>query len=301
MKHLKNSLKSNLNNNSNISISNKNKSFFEDFSKALYNANIAAYASSAAFFVFLSFIPIVLIICAILPHTPATLDMLLSLLNDILPPYLVEYVDGLFLEMNKGSIAVISISAVTILWSSGKGFGALINGINASYGVEKRKNFIFLRLLSCFYTLLFLIMIIFSLIVMVWGRVIAGIVVSYIPRLTILLDFVMRCRFVVLWAFFTFVFQLMYKVFPNKKLIFSYQAPGAIFASVCWTLLSYGFSLYIKYFGGYKIYGSLSTIILTMMWLYCGMSILLWGGVINQMINPWFIRVHNRRVNRKNE
>ena len=53
-------------------------------------------------------------------------------------------------------------------------------------------------------------------------------------------------------------------------------------ASICWTGFSWGFSLYVDVYGGFSMYGSLTTIIVTMFWLYFCMYIVLMGAIVNK-------------------
>ena len=74
------------------------------------------------------------------------------------------------------------------------------------------------------------------------------------------------------------------------------QAPGAVFSSVCWYLFSIGFSLYVTYTPGLNnMYGSLTTIILAMLWLYFCMYIILLGAEINSYFEEQFRMVSRYR------
>lgn len=60
--------------------------------------------------------------------------------------------------------------------------------------------------------------------------------------------------------------------------------PGAVFAAIGWMVVSWVFSVYVDIFEGFSsMYGSLTTIVLIMLWLYFCMYSILIGGVINVM------------------
>ena len=64
-----------------------------------------------------------------------------------------------------------------------------------------------------------------------------------------------------------------------------YQFPGAVFTAFGWTLASFVFSVYMDIFRGFSnMYGSLTTIVLIMLWLYFCMYILLLGGEVNVIL-----------------
>ena len=74
-------------------------------------------------------------------------------------------------------------------------------------------------------------------------------------------------------------------VLPNRKNRFSDSLPGAILASVGWLIFTQLFSLYVEHFGGYSnIYGSVYAVALSMLWLYCCLSILFYGGALNRLL-----------------
>ena len=65
----------------------------------------------------------------------------------------------------------------------------------------------------------------------------------------------------------------------------SEHLPGAVVSSIGWFAFSYVFSIYVDDFSGMSnMYGSLTTIILLMLWLYFGMYITLIGAEFNQLL-----------------
>lgn len=60
--------------------------------------------------------------------------------------------------------------------------------------------------------------------------------------------------------------------------------PGSLAAAAAWLLFTWLFSLYIVYGGGYTTYGSLAAIIITLLWMYWCMYIILLGAYVNMYI-----------------
>ncbi|PMP68637.1 MAG: hypothetical protein C0190_01375 [Thermodesulfobacterium geofontis] len=74
-------------------------------------------------------------------------------------------------------------------------------------------------------------------------------------------------------------FFLMYIYFPAKDVGKMEALIGAIFSTILWTLSSYLYSLYVKYAVTYsKIYGSLSSIPLFLIWLFVNWLVFLLGA-----------------------
>ena len=77
-------------------------------------------------------------------------------------------------------------------------------------------------------------------------------------------------------------FAVLYMMLPNRITTFTGSSlPGALFSAVAWYLFSFGFSIYIEYTRAYTMYGSLTTLMLFMFWLYFVMYIVLIGVEIN--------------------
>jgi membrane protein len=77
----------------------------------------------------------------------------------------------------------------------------------------------------------------------------------------------------------------MFIVLPNRHNSFRESLPGAVLASTGWLIFTQLFSFYVEHFSGYaNVYGSVYAVALSMLWLYCCMSIVFCGGALNQIL-----------------
>ena len=82
------------------------------------------------------------------------------------------------------------------------------------------------------------------------------------------------------------LFAVLYTYLPNRKMAFIRQLPGAVFTSVAWAVFSYVFSIYLEYASNMSVlYGSLTTLVVVMLWLYFCMYLLFIGAEINQYLS----------------
>jgi len=209
--------------------------------------------------------------------------------------HLPFFLDSVILEFRDQSVATISVATIITLWTAGKGLFALINGLNAVNRVNEQRNWFILRLRSSLYTCLMIAIMLFSLVILVFGNYLNQWFIRRIPDFNIVLQMAIHFRFLFVWAFFTVFFQLLYTVLPSKRMRFGEQFPGALFSSVGWSLFSWGFSKYLDIFDDFSIYGSLTTIIIGMIWLYFCMYILLTGAQINIYFRPFFAAIRQCR------
>ena len=78
-------------------------SIWRDFSSQMKKQNISAYASSTAFFLFLSVIPMLMVVCAVIPYTPVTEQNLITALTDVTPDIADAMVESLVVDVYKSS------------------------------------------------------------------------------------------------------------------------------------------------------------------------------------------------------
>lgn len=259
-----------------------------DFGKHMSRRNISAFAASTAFFLFLSLIPALMLLCAIIPYTPLTEANLMSAARKISPDAMDSLLINIIGDVYDKSIGIVSVTAIVTLWTAGKGVLALMRGLNAINDVEENRNYFLLRMVASLYTVLLLAAVLLSLLIMVFGKSIVGIVVGIIPQTSYLFDLLIHFRTLFMWAVLTVVIALMYAYVPGARTGFKLQLPGAVFAAVAWSVMTWAFSIYIDEFNGFGMYGSLTTIIILMLWMYAAMYIILAGAYMNRYFKPAF-------------
>ena len=85
---------------------------------------------------------------------------------------------------------------------------------------------------------------------------------------------------------FMLFFVLIYSILPNRRQLIWQQLPGAAFTTAGWLIFSYVYSLYIDHVADFSyVYGSLTAIILLMLWLYICMNIVLLGAELNRILS----------------
>lgn len=255
-----------------------------DFLYKMRVLNINAYAASTAFFFFLSLVPMLILVCTILPYTPLTEQTLVHVVGDIMPEKLMPLFEWMIHDVYVKSAGILSIAAVTVIWSAGQGVLALIRGLNAVYKVEDRRNYFLVRLVASFYTVVMLAALLITLILMVFGNQLLEILLDKLPGLFGIWNLILHFRSVPILLLLIILLTFVYAFVPGKKQKLRAQVPGAFAAALAWSVFSYGFSLYVDY-SDYSIYGNLSIIILMMLWLYIEMYIVFIGAYINQYIS----------------
>lgn len=256
--------------------------------------HISAYASSIAFFTYLSLIPMLLVFFSILPYTPLTEAKLMEIMTEILPQYLIPAAVSIIANMYDSSGAVLSVTLLVLIWSGGKGMLALFRGLNTINRVEEKRNYIHLRLRASVYTIILLLLVIVLLVLVVFGEWIATFLTGLFPHIHYLFEALFSFRPLFMNLLLTLFFGAVYTWIPNSRKQFLYELPGALFASCIWYFASWIFSIYVNHFFAYNLYGSVATATVIMLWLYICFYIVLAGALLNCFLMPAFEYLHQK-------
>ena len=253
------------------------------FNRKLRHDDLSSYASSIAFFLFLSLIPLLFLICLLIPYTPLSeADLMIACMN-VVPKQMNPWIIGLISQIYDRPRGVLPVTVIITIWSAGKGMLALMRALNRINDVLEERGYFKLRIMASFYTIIILLILIITFILGVFGRNILAWLIEILPGIEAKSGVVSWGSYILMNIFVIISFGGIYTYIPNKKLSYSKQIMGAVFVAAAWSIFTFGFSLYIEYFSGFTAYGTLGTIILFLLWLYFCCYIMLIGAVIN-----WF-------------
>ena len=265
-----------------------------------------AYAAQAAYFFVLSLIPIFLLLLTMVQFTPVTMNDVMEAVLQVFPESVTPMIRSIVIQVYTQSGTVIPVTVIVALWSAGKGVLSVTSGLNCIYAKTETRNYFYLRIRASFYTVLFLLAIMLSLVLSVFGNSISVMLYEYVPFLSKVVDFIIRIRTLVTLIVLTIFWDLVYKFLPNRKnrakTTLRRQLPGAVFTACGWLFVSFVFSVYLDIFTGFtNMYGSLTTIILILLWLYVCMYIILLGGEVNALLERFHVGRRERTGEEKAE
>lgn len=252
----------------------------------LRKMQIPTHAANAGYFIVLSVFPALVLLLSLLRYTSLDAVDLLTGLSGFLPEALMSAAEKLIISTYAHTgAAMVSVSAVSALWSASRGIYGLLTGLNTIYEVAEDRGYLRTRLISVLYTFLFLLVLVVTLVLGVFS---GGILQSLPPAKGALGQFlseVVDLRFFLMLLLQTALFTAMFMVFPNRKNSFRESLPGAMLSSAGWLVFTRLFSFYVEHFSNYSgIYGSVYAVALSMLWLYFCLSILFYGGALNRLL-----------------
>ena len=252
----------------------------------LAEVHIPQLAANAGYFMVLSVFPALLLVLSGLGYTDLSVESLLDMLSLVFPQAMMDTARRLVYSVYEGaSGAVAGVSALTALWSASRGVYGLLTGLNAIYGVAEDRGYFYTRAISVLYTFAFEIVLLLTLVLHVFGNSILSFLQGLDhPAIQLLVD-LLDLRFVLLLVVQSLLFTLMFMILPNRRSGFWESLPGGLLSCIGWMVFSNLYSVYVTHFSGYsKLYGSVYAIAISMLWLYCCLEILFFGGALNRLL-----------------
>lgn len=267
---------------------------FKAFLNKYKEDHVSAFASQAAFFTILSFVPFILFFFTMIQYLPISKDIITDAILSVVPKETDALVKSLITSLYaKVNGTLLSVSIITALWSASRIILSISRGLNVVFEIKETRNYVLIRIVSMFYTVIFSFIMLFILIVLIFGNSLYRYLLKMFPIIGTVLDPILNFRF--LWAGIILIlfFCLTYTFIPNKRLYFMEQLPGAIFSTIGWMGLSLAFSIYVDHFSNFSyMYGSLASIMILMLWLYACMTIFFIGAEIN-----YFLQINKPSMN----
>ena len=258
------------------------------FYKGLIEGAITTRASSLAFNFFLAFFPAIIVLFTLIPYIPVDgfQEILMDILMNILPPstneITLETLDDIINNQRGG---LLSLGFVLAIYFSTNGINSLIEAFNASYHISKTESILKQRFLSLIITFTLTIILIFTIALIIFGQFIINYLIEYeFINSNEKILFNLAKWFILISMLFLGI-STIFNLGPSLKNKWRTFSPGAIFSTVFIIVTSLGFTYYIDNFGQYnKIYGSIGTLIIILLWIYFNAIILLTGFEINASI-----------------
>ena len=259
----------------------------DEFFGGMGSRRITTYSAACAYYLFMSLVPVIMLLVSVLQYTPLTRDVVLEAVADYVPESLYEIVDYIVTSIYNGGRVALTDSILLTLWSASAWMKALLRGMDSVYDAERREDYIRFSLRACFYMVIFVFILLLSFFVMVYGGQILDMIEDSMPAnhsLDFLFTLAKHLRFLIILALLALVFSLLYKWMPAKNLKYRRQLPGAVFSAVVWAAFSFIFSFYVSLSDKFGAYGYIGTIMVAMIWIFYCFYFLLMGGFINHYI-----------------
>lgn len=245
--------------------------------------DLAAMSAQITYYLILAFFPFLFFLINLLSFTPLSHKLLIANFSLILPTETAIMIKNLLMQtVQAKSKTLLLFGMLGSLWAASRGMKSIICGLNHSYSVKESRHFIKLNLIALLSTIGLTVMIIFSLFLIVFGKVIGSYVFGLIGAKALFYSIWSFMRYGISLTLMLVTFYLLYTYLPNRKLKCKNVLVGTIFTTFGWIASSLVFSFYVNHFANYElVYGSLGGLFALIIWLYISTLIFLLGGELN--------------------
>lgn len=261
------------------------------FFKEIGKDTLVNKASSLAYNFMLAIFPAIIFLFTLIPYIPKRIgfqDQLMSLIALVLPnnAYLAfETTLNEIINIQNGSL--LSLGFVLSLFFATNGVHNLMKAFNKSSLIVETRTWLKQRLIAIILTLI----IAFSVIICIAAMAIGELLLNYINNELHLkgnLSYyaIQFTRWALLGILYFITISILYRYGPAHTKKWNFFSAGSWLATILAFLTMWGFSFYINHFNSYnKVYGSIGTLIVIMIWLYLNSLILLIGFELNASVD----------------
>ncbi len=252
------------------------------FIRGLKNGELGMRASAFSFNFFLALFPAILFFFTIIPYIPIQgfQDSLFELLKAFIPNQAFEVVEStLFDIIKRPHSGMLSLGFLLALYFSTNGIHSLIDSFNQSHHVKENRSWFHVRLKS-----ILLVLILSTLMILAIALITVGpVVMDWLADKDLIRDsfsyyLIATGKWLVTVALMLFTFSFLYYFAPAKNERFQLISPGSLLTTALTIVSSIGFNYYVNNLSRYNaLYGSISTLIVVLIWISFNAYILLFG------------------------
>jgi len=258
------------------------------FYKGVKQGAITTRASSLAFNFFLAFFPSIIVLFTLIPYIPIVdlQETLMELISTILPPNTNEIAFSTIYDIiNNPRSGLLSIGFILTIFFATNGVNSLIEAFNSSYHINESRSIVKQRLLSLGITFLLSCILMITILLIMFSKT----VVNYLISAEIIenksIEYILFGKWMVIIIMLFVGISIIYHFGPTIKKKFKLFTPGSIISTSLIIVTSSFFNYYISNFAEYnKVYGSIGTLIIILLWMYINSIILLIGFELNASI-----------------
>lgn len=255
------------------------------FIKGIQKGLLATKASSMAFRFFMALFPTLIFLLTLLPYIPIDNFRveLLKILEDLLPTSGFQFIEDTVVTLvSDADGGLLSFGFLFAIFLATNGIDSMLLAFEDSFNTTFNRNFFHKKMLSVVLLFILTLLLVIAIAAILFSVYLINFVLEPGSIASILL---LSGKWIIMAALCFFAISFIYYIGGNRKLHWRFFSAGSTLATLMVLLVSFGFGYYVDNFANYnKIYGSIGTIIVIMLWIYFNSYVLLVGFELNASI-----------------
>ncbi|MBS0010171.1 MAG: YihY/virulence factor BrkB family protein [Bacteroidales bacterium] len=278
---------------------------FVFFIRGFRKGALVTRASSIAFNLMLTLVPATFLLFSLIPYIPVPgfHDEIIALFETVMPERAYIMLEQSIRDAvtNRSDIFLIIMFLASAIMST-NGIHALINAFVVSDHKFETRSWVAQRKISLFLFFITGLLIAVSALLLIFGRsLVEALVENNIFKSSIVYYILLIAKWVTIIGLLFFAISFLYYLAPSRKARFKFISAGSSLATLLFIATSLGFSAYVNNFDQYnRLYGSMGTILVLLLWLYLNSITLLIGFELNASIRTANLNSCNGENNGEN-
>lgn len=246
-------------------------------------------ASSIAFNFLLALLPALIFLFTLIPFVPIPnfQDEMIRLFEYLMPESAFSFLETTIVDVvtRKSGSLMLFMFLATVIFST-NGIHALINAFVVSAHHFKSRSWIEQRKISVILLLIIMTLVLLAASALIAGKMLAiRLVENNIIRSDLVFYILRSLKSIINICLLFLAISFLYWLAPASKSEFRFFSPGSVIATLLFIITSLGFTTYVNNYGQYnKLYGSVGTLMILLLWLYLNSISLLIGFELNVSI-----------------
>jgi len=260
--------------------------FFLRYWELVNKNELMALAGQVTYYLILSFFPLLIFFLTLAGYADLNSEQLFNDFKYLIPEETYLMVENIVYEIFANrSPTLLSFGMLGALWASLNAISALMRGMVKAYGLQERRSFIKLKLVSIVVLIIIILTFFASFVILFLGQTFGDWLFDILGATSIFPSLWSKIRLIIQFLLLVITFMMINRMATGSRYTTRMVFPGSLFAATGWVIISLAFSFYVKHFNNYSVtYGSIGGIMILLLWLYWSSEILLLGCALNAVL-----------------
>ena len=254
-----------------------------DMLRRYYVHDVARDSAALTYYLLFALFPLLIFVSALLGILELDIDSITAVLTPLLPADVVGVVRSYltYVAANQ-SRQLLWFSLVFSIWFPMRSTGCLMHSLRKAFGRSAPENMLLTQLRNLLFTVWMILVIGLTLVLVVVGRRALHFLSRIVPLSETFISVWGYLRFIILGLVMAISLGILYQLALGQRRPLREVLPGVGSSLAAWLLLSMAFSYYVENVAQYaRLYGSIATIVVVLLWLYMSGQILILGAELS--------------------
>lgn len=257
-----------------------------DMLRRYYVHDVARDSAALTYYLLFALFPLLIFVSALLGILELDIDSITAVLTPLLPVDVVGVVRSYltYVAANQ-SRQLLWFSLIFSIWFPMRSTGCLMHSLRKAFGRSAPENMLLTQLRNLLFTVWMILVIGLTLVLVVVGRRALHFLSRIVPLSETFISVWGYLRFIILGLVMAISLGILYQLALGQRRPLREVLPGVGSSLAAWLLLSMAFSYYVENVAQYaRLYGSIATIVVVLLWLYMSGMVLILGAEFNGVL-----------------